>query len=564
VIKEEVSFVAWRFYITLFLIILAMLGLGWRIFNLTILHQSFLRYQGNERILRLMNTPAIRGMIVDRYGFPLAVSTSVYSIWINPSLFLPTKKALSALAPLLNLTNKELSIMIRKRKNGHQFMYLKRGLAPDIAARIKLLNLPGLYTQEEYRRYYPEGEVTAHVLGFTNVDDQGQEGLELIYNQWLSGESGKKWVAKDRLGRVISDVRSVQKQKPGRDLVLSIDRRIQYLAYRELLAGVTQHHAASGSAVVLDIKTGEILAMVNFPSFNPNNRAHVSRYNIRNRAVTDTFEPGSTIKTFTIASALSGGYIRPDTIIDTSPGWMRVDRHIVRDEHHNNGSLTIAQILQRSSNMGAAKIVLSMPPDQLWTLLHEVGFGEITGVGFPGEQSGSLVKHHPWGAFTLATLSFGYGMSVNALQLTRAYAVIANEGIKLPVSLLRLDKLPVGEQVIDKKSAGYMLGLLESVVTKGGTGELAQVPGYRVAGKTGTAKMAKAHGYEEHRYISSFVGMAPLNDPRFVVTVVMYDPQGKQYLGGSVSGPVFEKIMEGTLRIAAIPPDVVVTDVKLG
>lgn len=547
-------FIAWRFYLVLGLIFLAAAGVMWRVFDLTILDQSFLRKQGDERVLRLVSTSAIRGMIVERNGYPLAVSTKVYSVWMNPLEFSPDKKETQALAKLLGMPFKQLSILLRRyEETDREFVYIKRALSPEVANQIKALHLPGLYTQTEYRRYYPEGEVAAHVVGFTNVDDNGQEGLELAYNHWLDGDPGKQWVVKDRLGRVISKAQSVQEQKPGKDLVLSIDRRIQYLAYRELLAGVTENRAVSGSAIVLDVKTGEILAMVNQPSFNPNNRPAKRSDVFRNRAVTDIFEPGSTIKAFSVASALDSGHFKPNTVIDTYPGWLRVGHNIVRDEH-GCGPMTVTQVLQRSSNVGVTKMILSLPPNQLWNLLHRVGFGEITGIGFPGEQSGSLVKHDR-GQFTLATLGFGYGISVTALQLARAYAVIANDGVKLPVSLLRVDEPPTGERVMDAKIAHEMLTLLESVVTKGGTGEMANVPGYRVAGKTGTAVKVGEHGYQKHRYISSFVGIAPLTQPRLVVAVVINDPQGKNYYGGLVSGPVFEKIMEGTLRILAVPPD---------
>jgi cell division protein FtsI (penicillin-binding protein 3) len=549
------NYIAWRYYLMLSLITLAVLGLLGRIFNLAILDQHFLRHQGDERVLRLVSTPGFRGMIVDRNGFPLAVSTTVYSAWVNPREFDPTKIAMGSLSRTLEMKSKEiLAIVNRPQNKKREFVYLKRSLSPEIASKLKTLNVSGLYTQQEYRRYYPEGEVMAHVVGFTNVDDVGQEGLELAYNQWLQGEPGKKWVTKDRLGRVISDVKLVQEQKAGHDVVLSIDRRIQYLAYRELMAGVVEHQASSGTAIVLDAKTGEVLAMVNQPSFNPNNRVGSSSASFRNRAVTDSFEPGSTIKAFTVAGALESGRFKPDTTIDTAPGWMRVGRNVVKD-HKNNGVINAAQILQLSSNMGVAKMVLSMPPDHLWSLLHRVGFGETTGIGFQGEQNGSLVKHSPWGAFTLATLSFGYGLSVTALQLTRAYAVLANHGVKVPVSLLRIDSAPTGERVMNAKVAKQMLSLLESVVEKGGTGAKANVPGYRVAGKTGTSLMAGDGGYQKHRYISSFVGIAPVTDPRFVVLVVIHDPHGKVYYGGDVSGPVFEKIMEGALRIYSVPPD---------
>jgi cell division protein FtsI (penicillin-binding protein 3) len=548
-------YIAWRYYLILSLIALAVLGLVGRIFNLAILDQHFLRHQGDERALRLVSTPAFRGMIVDRNGFPLAVSTSVYSAWVNPKEFTFSKDAVNSLSSLLMMKPKEIAELIKHaQQKKREFVYLKRSLSPEVASKLKSLSLPGLYTQQDYRRYYPEGEVMAHVVGFTNVDDVGQEGLELAYNQWLQGEQGKKWVAKDRIGRVISDVKLMQEQKPGHDLVLSIDRRIQYLAYRELMAGVIEHKAISGTAIVLDVKTGEVLAMVNQPSFNPNNRTGSNSSTFRNRAVTDSFEPGSTIKAFSVASALESGRYKPDSMIDTAPGWMRVGHNVVKD-HNNNGLINVTQVLQLSSNMGVAKMVLNNPPDLLWSVLHRMGFGESTGINFQGEQNGSLVKHSPWGAFTLATLSFGYGLSVTALQLTRAYAVLANHGMKIPVTLLRVENSPAGERVMSTKVAKQMLYLLESVVEKGGTGVKANVPGYRVAGKTGTSLMAGDGGYQKHHYISSFVGIAPMTNPRFVVAVFIHDPHGKVYYGGDVSGPVFEKIMEGTLRVYSVPPD---------
>jgi cell division protein FtsI (penicillin-binding protein 3) len=553
--KGTPSYIAWRFYFVLALIAIAVLGLIWRVYDLAILKQHFLRSQGDQRMLRMESTPAFRGMILDRNGYPLAVSTSVYSIWINPQECNPSKTAMLALSKLLEMKPKEITVLIQVNlKKKKEFVYLKRSLAPEIADKIKALTIPGVYTQEEYRRYYPEGEVTAHAVGFTNVDDHGQEGLELMYNQWLQGEPGKKWVIKDRLGRVISDVQTVQEQKPGHDIVLSIDRRIQYIAYRELLRGLQDNKAASASAIVLDVKTGEVLAMVNLPSFNPNNRAGVPADAFRNRAVTDTFEPGSTIKAFSIASAIDTGKFNGNTLIDTSPGWTRVGHNLVQDEH-NNGVINITQILQVSSNVGVTKIILQLPPDQLWGLLHRVGFGEITNIGFPGEQSGSLVKHNPWGAFTLATLAFGYGVSVTPVQLARAYDVIANNGVKIPLSLLRLDHPPTGERVMNENVAKQMQLLLEAVVSKGATGELASVPGYRVAGKTGTAKIAGEHGYQKHHYVSTFIGMAPLSNPRYIVAVVIHNPQGKNFLAGMVSAPVFERIMEGILRLFSVPPD---------
>lgn len=553
--NNSISFIAWRFYLVLFIIVIAVTGLFWRVFDLSILEQHFLLKESNERVLRLVNTPAFRGMIVDRNGFPLAISTTVYSIWTNPPEFSPSAEELSALSDLLNMnSNAIVNVIEQYKQKNREFVYLKRGLSPEITAKIKSLRIHGVYAQEEYRRYYPEGEITAHVIGFTNIDDQGQEGLELSYNQWLQGEQGKKWVIKDRLGRIILDVKTVREQKAGHDLILSIDRRIQYLAHRALFEGILENNARSGSAIVLDVKTGEVLAMVNQPAFNPNNRKASFKESFRNRAVTDTFEPGSTIKAFSVASALDSGNYKSDSVIDTSPGWMRLGNNLVHDEK-NNGLLTVAQIMQISSNMGVTRMLLGLPPDQLWSLLHRVGFGEITGIGFPGEQSGSLVKRPVWSDFTLATLGFGYGISVTAIQLARAYAVLANEGIKLPVSLLRLEEKQPGERVMEAPIAKQMLLLLESVVAKGGTGKRARVPGYRIAGKTGTTKMVGASGYEANHYESSFVGIAPVSNPRLVVAVVIHDPQGKRYMGGDVSGPVFEKIMEGSLRVLDIPAD---------
>lgn len=552
--KEQASFIAWRFYLLITIILLISIGLIIRVIDLAIFKQNFLRERGDERALRLTRIPAYRGMILDRHGAPLAVSTLVYSVWCNPQEINVYDAALNRLSEKLQVKKIDLITSIQHyQQRGKSFAYIKRGLAPQIAKDVKQFAIPGIYLQPEYKRFYPEGEVMAHVIGMTNIDDQGQEGVELAYNDWLAGQPGQKWVTKDRLGRTISDVKTVQAQRPGRDLTLSIDKRIQYLAYRELLNGVVENQAESGSAIVLDAKSGEILAMVNQPSFNPNNRETRNAANFRNRAVTDSFEPGSTIKAFSVASALDSGLYQPNSIINTYPGWMRIGHNVVHDES-NNGKISIARILQISSNMGITKIMLNLPKDQLWNLLRRLGFGEITGIGFPGEQSGTLMNTQNWGDFKIATLSFGYGLTVTTLQLVRAYAVLANDGIKLPVSLLKRDELAVGKRVIDKRVAHEMLQLLENVMNKGATGEFARVPGYRVAGKTGTAKMVGLGGYQ-HRYIASFVGIAPMQDPRLVVVVVINDPQGKSYYGKTVAGPIFSKIMLGALHILDIPPD---------
>jgi cell division protein FtsI (penicillin-binding protein 3) len=553
--KPQPTFLPWRFYVVITLILLVISGLLARVVDLTIIKRSFLQHEGNARVLRTQSLPAFRGMIVDRNGNPLAVSTSVYSVWVNPREFVDTEH-LKALGQLVGLKPQALQKLLQHDKLKHrEFVYLRRGVPPAVANQIKDLKLAGLYLREEYKRYYPEGEVAAHVIGLTNVDDQGQEGLELAYNQWLTGAIGKKSVIKDRLGRTVSDVQTLQQQVPGKDITLSIDRRIQYLAYRELLEGLKQTGGSSGSAIVTDVKTGEILAMVNYPSFNPNNRARHPTAVYRNRALTDTFEPGSTIKAFTVATALEAGTVKPDSIIDTHPGWLRVDHRVVRDEH-NNGEISVAQILQRSSNVGVTKIALAMKPNLLWELLHRVGFGEVTGIGFPGEQSGALVKRR-WAPFTLATLAFGYGLSVTPVQLVQAYSIFANNGNKIPLSLLKLDKTPTSERVLPAAVAQQMMTLLESVTTeKKATGVRASVPGYRVAGKTGTSLLLGTHGYQKHRYTTTFVGIAPASQPALIVAVVVRDPVlGKVREASMVSAPIFERIMESSLRILNIPPD---------
>jgi cell division protein FtsI (penicillin-binding protein 3) len=554
--KLNITFSAWRFYLLGFVILTVVFGLIIRMIDLAVVERHFLQDQGDARSLRVINESAFRGMITDRNGYPLAISTSVFSVWINPKEFTTNPKFIRSLANLLAIKSKDIQTTLQRNKNkNREFIYLKRQVPPPIAKEIKALKIPGVYLQQDYKRFYPEGEVAAHVIGFTNIDDRGQEGLELIYNDWLSGISGKKRVVKDRTGRVIENVQLLQKQKPGNDLVLSLNRRIQYLAYRELLDGVKNNLATSGSVIVLDVKTGEILAMVNQPSYNPNNMTGQKKDYFRNRAATDIFEPGSVMKTFSVATALESGKYQPESMIDTTPGWIRVGNHTLHDEHVK-GLINLTQILQFSSNVGMTKVILTLPSHELWNFLHRMGFGEITAVGFPGEQTGKLVNRPVWKPLALASLSFGYGVSVTTLQLAHAYATLANDGIKIPLSLVRVEKPPVGERVVDKKIAAQMVEMLKSVITgKDGTGRAARVPGYSVAGKTGTAWISANKGYEKHRYTSSFVGIAPATHPRLVIAVVIHDPQGKRYLAGDVSAPVFEKIMEGSLRILNIPPD---------
>lgn len=542
-----------RYYLIIILLLIAVAGLVWRLVDLTVLKHAFLQGQGDARTLRTIAIPAYRGMILDRNGEPLAISTPVASIWVNPKEFVATRANVAQLTSLLNLSSSDLHNRITNTGD-REFIYLKRGIDPQIGAAVKALKIPGIYMQPEFRRYYPDGEVMAHVLGFTNVDDHGQEGMELAYDQWLNGAPGIKRVLKDRLGNTVEDMSVVKAPRPGQNLYLSIDSRIQYFAYQQLQAGIQKFQASSGSAVVLDVRTGEILAMVNWPSFNPNNRPADQDGRYRNRAVTDTFEPGSTIKPFSMASALASGKYNVNSRIDTSPGFIFIDGKRVRDEH-NNGVIDLTTILKLSSNVGMSKITTSLPPQNWWNMLHSVGFGQTTDSGFPGERTGLLPNYPVWNPFVLATMSFGYGMSVTQLQLVQAYSILANDGVKIPVTFLRLNTPPAGQQVMNPTIAREIRTMLESVLTQGGTAPLARVPGYRVTGKTGTAHIVGPQGYEKDHYNSIFVGIAPASNPRLLVAVVLHDPQGKQYLGGYTSGPIFSQIMANALRLMNIAPD---------
>ncbi len=533
-----------------FVVLLAILI--WRMVDLTVLDRNFLQGQGNARSLRVIDIPAYRGMIVDRQGAPIAVSTPVQSVWVNAKEFVAEPKQLAKLAKLLNTTPKQLRKRVEDAR-GREFVYLQRQLNPMVAKEIAELKIPGVNFQEEFKRYYPEGDSMAQLLGFTNIDDNGIEGLELAYQHWLMGMSGKKRVVKDRLGRVIQELDTMKEPRPGHLLQLSIDRRIQFFAYHELQNTVTKFGAKTGSIVVLDSQSGEILAIANYPSFNPNARNHYSLDSYRNKALTDIFEPGSIIKPFSIASALDTGKFSPTTIIDTQPSWMIVHGHTVRDVH-NYGVLDVTGVLRNSSNVGVTKMVLTSPPEQLINLLIRSGIGQRTETGYPGESDGAIVKLADANPFVLATLSFGYGMSVTAMQIAKSYLVFANQGRLLPISLLHGQKTPAGEQVLNPNTAQQMLTMLEAVV-KDGTGKSAMVPGYRVAGKTGTARIAGKKGYEDRRYISSFVGIAPVSNPRLIVAVFIHDPTKGGYYGATVAGPLFAKIMGSALRILDIQPD---------
>lgn len=543
-----------RIAVVLTVVLLVPVGLVLRAFDLHIVDHDFLQGQGNARVLRTLPVSAHRGMIVDRHGEPLAVSTPVDTVWADPQKFEAGREQLRRLAAILDLNASDLNKLITQYKRlDKEFVFIKRRINPALAQQAMELRIPGLYTKREYRRYYPSGEVMAHLVGFTNVDDNGQEGVELAYNDSLHGVEGSQLVMIDSIGRVIKTVDMLKRPRPGTDLVLSVDRRLQYLAYRELKRAVFQHKARSGSAVIMDVQTGEVLAMVNQPSFNPNNRDDLKGYLYRNRVVTDTFEPGSTVKPFTIAAALESGLYKPSTIINTSPGYLMVGSNTIRDEH-DYGRLNLLQIIQKSSNVGASKIALSINPELLLHVHEHVGFGELTGSGLPGEVTGTLHTPRVWRDIERATLSYGYGLAVTNLQLARAYSVLASGGFLKPVSV-QLQSGPVqGERVLPASFTREIIKMLHAVVEPGGTGTRADVPGYSVAGKTGTVHKIGPHGYAENRYVSVFVGMAPASSPRLVMAVTINDPQG-EYFGGEVAAPVFSVVMAGAMRLLDIPPD---------
>jgi cell division protein FtsI (penicillin-binding protein 3) len=532
--------------------VLALVTLVWRAVSLQVLDKDFLQVQGEARHLRVEELPAHRGMILDRQGDPLAVSTQVESVWVNPQELVGVQEGITALARLLSLDRNYVQQLVA----GHakrEFVYLQRHISPALAEQVRTMDIPGVYLQKEYKRYYPAGEVAAQVIGFTNIDDVGQEGLELAYGDWLRGEPGAKRVIKDGQRHTIEDVESIRRPRPGKDLVLSIDRRIQYLAYRELLAAVKEHGARAASAVVLDVRTGQILAMVNQPSYNPNNRQKLQRPMLRNRAVTDVFEPGSTMKPFIVACALEDGRYTPETAVETAPGWFRVGRNTVKDVH-NYGLLDVAGVIRKSSNVGITKIALSLPTERIWSMLSGVGFGEPTASGFPGEASGLLANYRNWKEIETATIAFGYGISATPLQLAQAYATLAGGGIKRPVTFLHQDAAPQGRRVISQRITRQIIDMLEQATGPEGTAPAAQVAGYRVGGKTGTVHKSVAGGYSHDKYLSVFAGLAPASDPRLVMVVMVDEPKG-EYYGGQVAAPVFSRVMSGALRLLAVPPD---------
>jgi cell division protein FtsI (penicillin-binding protein 3) len=523
-----------------------------RAVHLQVFNTDFLNQQADTRHLRTEKITAHRGSITDRNGEPLAISTPVDSVWANPKELASAVDRVPKLAEALGI---DAQLLMRRitRSMDREFLYLKRHLSPEQAHRAMALALPGVNVLREYRRYYPAGEVTGHLVGFTSVDDNGQEGLELAFNHWLSGESGAKRVLKDRLGRSVENVASIRPPRPGKDLRASIDLRLQYLAYRALKAAIQRHRAESGSIVMLDVTTGEVLAIVNQPSYNPNDRAQYSAERYRNRAITDIFEPGSSIKPFVIAAALTSGEYRPNSMVDTAPGYVLVGPKRIEDRR-NLGRVSLTTVLSRSSNVGATKIAMTLEPDLLWRTMTGFGFGSLTASGFPGESAGLLTHYSHWQEISQATLAYGYGVSVTPLQLAHAYATLGEEGYMRPVSLVAIDGSD-GRQAIDPGIARSVLGMMEEVVRPGGTGTKAGITGYRVAGKTGTAWKYAAGGYSQDKYLSIFAGLAPASEPRLAAVVVIDEPHGDLYYGSDVAAPVFAEVVSESLRLMAVPPD---------
>ncbi len=548
----------WRARLLLLLVFFGFMLLAARAFYLQGLHNDFLQQKGETRYSRVVEISAHRGMVTDRHGEPLALSTPVESVWAVPADAGLSAEQRVKLTRLLGMDAAELKR--RLAEPDRDFVYLKRQLPPEQAAKVVQLNLPGIFLRREYRRYYPAAEVTAHVVGVTGIDDNGQEGIELAYQEWLGGKAGSRRVIKDRLGHVVEDIESIRAPQEGRELALSIDQRIQYLAFRELKSAIALHEAKAGSLVVLDVTTGEVLALANWPSYNPNNRDTFKTNRSRNRAVVDLFEPGSTLKPFTVAAALESGLVNPGSMIDTEGGQYTIGNRTIHDAHPE-GILTVAQVIQKSSNVGAAKMALAMAPKKMWTIFSEVGFGTQTKVGFPGEATGRLRAYQTWKPIEQATMSYGHGISVSLLQLARAYSVFATDGTLKPLTLIRRDQPVQGKAVISPRTALAVRKMLEMVTQPGGTAIRAQVAGYRVGGKTGTAHKLAGANYAPNRYIASFVGFAPVSNPRLVIAVMVDEPGGKLYYGGEVAAPIFSNVMAGALRLLGIEPDATLDNV---
>jgi cell division protein FtsI (penicillin-binding protein 3) len=542
----------WRARFVMAALLAAFALLAGRSVYLQAVRTDFLQEKGEARYARVLDIPATRGTIFDRNGEALAVSTPVKSVWAIPADAQLSEAQRRKLASLLGIEMKEL-----KRKladESRDFIYLKRQIAPEIAEAIDAMQLPGIHHHREFRRYYPGGEVTAHVVGFTGVDDAGQEGVELAFQSTLGGRPGSRRVIKDRLGRVVEDVQSIRPAHDGAELRLSIDSKLQNLAYRALKEAVEHHRAKAGAIVALDVRTGEILALANAPSYNPNSRARLNGAQLRNRVITDAFEPGSTLKPFTVALALESGRVTPGTLLATPQGRMTMAHYTIRDSHPL-AAVTVAQVIQKSSNVGAAKLALGLPAEAMWDHFRRIGFGAAPELGFPGATAGRLRHYRSWRPIEQATMAYGHGISVSLMQLARAYTVFATDGELMPVTLVKASSVASGEKVLSAQTARAVRAMLEQAVQSGGTGPRARVVGWRVAGKTGTAHKQEHGGYAADKYLSSFVGFAPVSAPRLVIAVMIDEPSDGQYYGGAVAAPVFSQVMQGALRMMGVPND---------
>ena len=542
----------WRYYLVLAALVAVVLTLVARAVHLHVFEQDFLSYQGDVRSIRFERLDAHRGSILDRNGEALAISAAVETIYANPSQIDFDDQQYSSLAAALSLNKRWLTRRLSDKSK--QFVYLKRKASPHEAQQALQLGFAGVYSRREYKRFYPAGEVASHVVGFADIDEQGQEGLELAYNDWLNGREGKRRVLKNRAGEVIKDLGVVELAESGKDLELSLDMRLQYLAYRELKAAVDTHKARSGSLVVLDVESGEVLAMVNQPSFNPNNRANLNVAHLRNRAITDLFEPGSTMKLATLAAALDTPKYTLATTLDTTPGYLRLGGRSIRD-HRNYGPLSLLQVISKSSNVGTSKLALDLGPELVWDTFYALGLGQGTGIGFPGENIGQLPDPFSMRPIELAAMSYGYGLSSTALQLAQAYMILGNGGLKPDLSLIKKSKLSTSERALPESVSEDLLTAMRAVVEKGGTGTRAKVPMYSVGGKTGTVHTVGSQGYNSDEYKALFAGVAPISNPKLSVVVVIDAPAGAEYYGGEVAAPVFSRVVDGAMRILNVKPD---------
>ena len=544
---------AWRSSLILLLLFCGFLVLTARAFWIQGPGNDFYEKQGQKRFQRTIALPVTRGQILDRTGAVLATSLEVKDIWAIPKAVSNKTPAatLNELANLLDITTAQLNRKLTEQKN---FVYLKRQVSPEVAQKIAALNIPGIYQQDEYKRFYPEGDTLAHLIGFTNINDHGQEGIELAQEKDLAGQLGQRQVIKDRLGRAVEELSVITMPRDGKDLQLSIDSKIQYLAFNELRAAVQKHKAKAGSAIVLDAQTGEILALANLPTYNPNNRINLSGEKLRNRVLTDAFEPGSSVKPFTIALALELGRVRPDTLIQTGNGKFSFAKHTISDTHAY-GVLNVAQIIQKSSNIGTTKIAMHLAPKEMWNMFHQVGFGQSPAIGFPGATAGKVRPYQSWKPIEQATMSYGYGLSTSLLQLARAYTIFARDGEIIPLSITKIQQPPQGIRVISSQTAHTMRNMLEMAASQGGTAPQAQPIGYRVGGKSGTAHKQVGKGYAANRYNSFFVGLAPITNPRIIVAVMLEEPSVGGYYGGIAAAPVFSAITSNSLRILNVLPD---------